>query len=133
MEYVADYLGSCRTSKGIGHRYECVRDYDMKVSRRLEYYLDQPDVDLEELYASLYRLAVYLLENRILISDIHARNILVQMDKEGGMHPVVVDGIGDRVAITALNVFPRLVESKIVRRWNRFSESALNGNAVLSL
>ena len=73
----------------------------------------------------------YLVENRIMIGDIHYNNILIRRDSEGGMTPVIVDGIGDRVAITILNAIPKFTISKIIRRWNRFSRKQLDSNALL--
>ncbi len=131
MEYIADYKGGCITSLGDGYVYECVRDYDGGVSRTLRHYLEASDTDLEELYDALGELAGYLLSNRILISDIHYENILIQLDGEGGVKPVIVDGIGDRVLITVMNIFSKSVASKIVRRWNRFARRQLNGQVLL--
>ena len=133
LNFIADYLGRCDTSLGNGYRYDCVRDHDLKVSKTLEFYLNQPETDLEDLYSKLYELGCYLVKNRILISDLHFNNILIKVDTNGEISPVIVDGIGDRVMITALNIFPSLLESKIIRRWNRFARRQLDGNALVSL
>lgn len=120
LYYVADYLGSCQTNLGQGHAYQCVLDDDGTVSKTLEYYLEnnilEPDVFLNE----LHQLAVHLLNNQILISDIHPKNILIQRVEGLTPKPVLVDGVGDKVAITMLNVFAPVVHTKIIRRWNRF-------------
>jgi len=132
LKYIADFLGVCNTSLGEGFRYECVRDGNGNVSKRLDHYLDDPEVDNEELYRLLKELALYLVRNHVLISDIHPRNILIQFDKDGVMTPMIVDGIGDRVSITILNVFSKLLEAKIIRRWNRFAVQSLESNALLT-
>lgn len=131
LDYVADYLGECQTSLGKGYIYECVRDHDLMVSKRLQHYLDTDEVEIEVLYKQMENLGKYLLDNKVLISDLHARNILIQMSAEGQIKPIIVDGIGDRVAIELLNMLPGAVEGKITRRWNRFAKKALNGNALL--
>lgn len=131
LTYVADYLGECETVHEVGYIYECVRDSDLNVSKRLQFYLDSDVIDRDLLYGRMKDLADYLLENKILISDLHARNILVQVDACGDIKPMIVDGIGDRVAIELLNLLPGFVEAKIIRRWNRFAQHALNGNAML--
>lgn len=130
LSYVADYLGECQTSMGIGYRYECVRDYDSKVSRRLEYYLENTEISREKLYPRMGMLACYLLENKILISDLHARNILIKLGGSGEVTPMIVDGIGDRVAIEVFNLLPGAIESKIARRWNRFAHRELEGKVI---
>ena len=132
LEYIADYLGKCATNLGDGYRYECVRDFDQGISRTLKFYLEESDVEKAKIYDLFTGLGEYLLDNRILISDLHSKNVLIQLKEGGVMVPVIVDGIGDRVAITILNVFPKLEKAKIKRRWNRFARKALDGNAVLS-
>jgi len=132
LSNVADYLGECETTMGKGYVYECVRDYDLTVSRRLQYYLDSNEIEKELLYTNMEKLAQYLLDNKILISDIHARNILIQINANNEIKPVIVDGIGDRVAIELLNIWPGVEEAKIIRRWNRFAQKELNGHALLA-
>ncbi len=131
LGYVADYLGECQTSLGKGYIYECVRDYDLAVSRRLQHYLDTDDIEKDVLYHKMEELAHYLLGHKILISDLHARNILIQLSAEGDIKPVIVDGIGDRVAIEFMNKLPGAVEAKITRRWNRFAQKVMGGRALL--
>ena len=122
LQHIANYLGSNDSNKGMCYMYECIRDDDMQVSHTLEYYLDQEDVDREQIYKSLTDLGQYLVDNRIMIGDIHARNILLRKESDGSFTPVIVDGIGDRVAIKVLNMIPSLLTAKIIRRWNRFLE-----------
>lgn len=131
LSYIADYFGECQTSMGIGYRYECVRDYDSKVSRRLEYYLENTEISRETLYNQMGMLAYYLVENKILISDLHARNILIKLGDSGEITPMIVDGIGDRVAIEVLNLLPGAIEAKIARRWNRFAHHELGGKSII--
>ena len=89
------------------------------------------EIALEALFSKMEELARYLLDNKILISDLHSRNILIQIRENGEFRPIIVDGIGDRVAITWLNSLPGVTESKISRRWNRFSNRELGGHAAL--
>lgn len=120
LYYVADYLGSCRTNLGQGHAYQCVLDDDGTVSKTLEFYLEnnilEPDVFLKE----LLRLATHLLNHRIMISDIHPKNILIQRIEGLTPKPVLVDGVGDKVVLAGVNIFAPIAHSKIIRRWNRF-------------
>ena len=131
LEYIANYIGESETSLGKGFIYECIRDYDGAVSKRLQHYLDTEELDAEVLYKKMKELGHYLLSNKILISDLHARNVLIQVSESGGIKPMIVDGIGDRVAITILNMLPGAVESKVKRRWNRFAQKELKGNTVI--
>ncbi|MGJ8656378.1 MAG: YrbL family protein [Akkermansiaceae bacterium] len=132
LKHVADYLGACKTSVGDGYRYECVRDSDASISKTLKHYFNQPDVDKEKLYSLLDDLGNYLVKNKILINDMHSENILVRVEDDGEFHLVIVDGIGDRVAITMFNLIPSLLKAKIIRRWNRYARKELENNALLS-
>ena len=73
LRYVADYLGSCQTNLGTGHAYQCVLDDDGTVSKTLEYYLENNILEPEVFLTELHQLAIHLLNNRILISDVHAK------------------------------------------------------------
>lgn len=130
MSHISNYLGKCQTSLGVGYRYECIRDEDSQVSKTLEYYLQQDESQQVLICNQLAKLANYLLKNRIMIGDLHANNILMQRTSTE-LRPVIVDGVGDRVAITILNVFPSLVEAKIKRRWNRFAAKFLNSKVTI--
>ena len=131
LTYIADYLGEGSTSLGSGYIYECVRDNDLSVSKRLQYYLDSSEIKKATLYEKMLDLGQHLLDNKILISDLHARNVLIQKNSNGDLKPVIVDGIGDRVAIEVLNFLPGFIEAKIKRRWNRFAQHVLDGKAIL--
>ena len=120
LRYVADYLGPCQTNLGQGHAYQCVLDDDETVSKTLEYYLENNVLEPEVFLKELHQLAIHLLNNRILISDIHTKNMLIQRIEGLTPKPILVDGVGDRVAMTMLNIFAPVVHSKIIRRWNRF-------------
>lgn len=132
LKYIADYFGQCETSLGAGYAYQCIRDHNGDVSQTLENYFKDADAEPQKIYPLLQKLGRYLVENRILISDIHARNILLQKNSQGEITPIIVDGIGDRVAITVLNISPKLAISKIIRRWNRFSRKELDSNAHIT-
>ncbi len=120
LRYIADYLGTCQTNLGQGYVYECVLDSDGTVSKTLEHHLEHNSPKIELILEELLHLAVHLLNNRIIISDIHTKNILVQIVEGQPPKPVMVDGIGDRVFITIQNIFTAEVHAKIIRRWNRF-------------
>ena len=123
LVYIADFLGTCETNMGSGYIFECICNDDRSVSKTLEHYLEQKNFTSDTLWSELHQLGVYLLNNLIIISDIHARNILIQYSSINTSKPMIVDGIGDRVGITILNILKSEVRSKIIRRWNRFVDS----------
>lgn len=118
--HIADYLGECETSLGPGHLYQHVRDHDGETSKTVNSYFETQPETAEELIEHLVRLGRYLLKNLILISDLHGNNVLFQQLGGTDRRLMIVDGIGDRVAFTATNVFSSVKQGKIIRRWNRF-------------
>jgi len=120
LQYIANYLDTCSTNLGEGYIFECLTDTDQCVSKTLEYYLTNEDLKKELYLKELHKVGIYLLNNRILISDLHSKNILLQLSEDNPPKPVIVDGLGDTVAITIQNISKSHVQSKIIRRWNRF-------------
>ncbi len=126
LRYIADYLGTCQTNLGQGHSYQCVINGDGAVSETLEHCLEHQHPEIELILQELHRMAIQLLNERIIISDIHPNNILIQVVEGLPPKPVFVDGIGDKVFITIQNVIKSQVHAKIIRRWNRFINSLEN-------
>ena len=120
LRHVANFLGTCKTNLGQGYVYQCILDDDGEVSKTLEYHLKSSNLEPEVLLKELRPLANHILNNRILISDIHPRNILMQCAEGQAPKAVIVDGLGDKVTITVLNSFASVTHTKIIRRWNRF-------------
>lgn len=116
---------------GVCYLYECIKDADGSVSKTLEYYLQNGVLDKQLIYVKVQQVGRYLLTNRILISDMHARNILIRRGEDEEIVPMIVDGIGENVAIPILNVFGSEVDKKISRRWNRFVCRELDGQAQI--
>ena len=116
------FYGLERTSLGDGMVVDYVRDFDGNVSRSLRDYLDDGrEIGFFETYLDQFK--NYLLQNQVIINhDMVTRNILFQKRSSDSSRLVLIDGIGDVVAIQWLNRFPFHVRSKINRRWDRFLE-----------
>jgi len=120
LEFVSDYLGSCDTNLGEGYLYQCIRNHDGTIAQTLKSYINELKPEDTPPWDQLKGLGQYLYNNVIIISDLHGRNILVQKLEGGQIKLMIVDGIGDQVAIRVLNLFTSSVRAKITRRWNRF-------------
>ena len=120
LTHIADHLGVCKTDKGEGDLYQHIFDRDGLTSKTITHYLnEQPDL-APQILAHLISLGRHLLKNAIMISDLHGNNVLLQQLDENLPKLTIVDGIGDRVFLTVLNIFPFFKRRKIIRRWNRF-------------
>ena len=132
LRYIADHIRSCTTNLGDGDIYECVNDFNESPSRSLAHYLQTETGFTDQILSQIHTLKNYLLEHRILISDLHHHNILVQRRTENEIRLVIVDGIGDRILISGLNNISSLAKSTIVRRWNRFINKTVTKNPSVS-
>jgi hypothetical protein len=76
---------------------------------------------VEEFYPYLEELKQYLLDNQVVFSeDLRRTNVLFQRLSPERAQLVVIDGLGNHSAINWFDVFRRVSDSKINRRWERF-------------
>ena len=102
--HLPKYHGLCETSIG----------------RPLSWYLAQ-GVPVEEFDTFLEDLRQSFLQDLIIFNhDMHIGNLLFQKTSMGSARLVVIDGLGDTVALDWLDNIPFLVRRKINRRWKRF-------------
>jgi len=120
LSHIADNHGICQTNLGEGDLYERISDQNGEISQTVQHYFEEQPSLAPEIIQKLISLGKYLLENHIMIGDLHGRNILLQILNDTESKLMIVDGIGDRVFFTAPNVFPSILRGKIIRRWNRF-------------
>lgn len=117
---IAEYYGTVDTDQGPGYVYEAIRDADGSIS---SLYIDvigeKAQESPEELRGILEELERYFFENLIVFYDVNPWNIVCQRTSSGKLHPYVIDGIGDVVAIPILNCSEVLLRQKIKRRWIR--------------
>ena len=118
--HLPKYHGLCETSIGPGIVVELIRNYDGEISRPLSWYLAQ-GVPVEEFDTFLEDLRQSFLQDLIIFNhDMHIGNLLFQKTSMGSARLVVIDGLGDTVALDWLDNIPFLVRRKINRRWKRF-------------
>ena len=118
--HLPKYHGLCETSIGRGIVVELIRNYDGEIARPLNWYLAQ-GVPVEEFDTYLEELKQFFLQNLIIFNhDMQTGNLLFQKTSMGSARLVVIDGLGDTVALDWLDNIPFLVRRKINRRWKRF-------------
>lgn len=118
FRHLTYYAGSIETNLGTGHLYECIKDHDNSYSKSLHHYL-KLDHQQEELMLQFSRLKSYLLDYGILFYDLNAGNIICQKDERGEIRLVMIDGIGEVISFSFLNIFKFYRDRTIKRRWLR--------------
>ena len=120
--HVPRFHGVVQTSLGRGIVVDLVRDADGDISKSLHWYLSQ-GAPLSEFESALAELKHFLLQHRIIFNhDLVPGNLLLQKYSADASRLVVIDGLGDVVAIQWLNYLAPHARAKINRRWNRFRQ-----------
>ena len=123
---ITRYHGSVNTTKGVGHIYDAIRDYDGRPSRQMMDYIKQEPERKDEFVAILSELENYFFDNLVIFYDLSPYNILCRKNEAGKLEPFVIDGVGDVVVIPILNLSKTLVRQKIKRRWMRMINKLRN-------
>ena len=92
LDFITTYHGFVETNLGRGLVSDCIRDYNGRISVRLQKVLENPEqYDLEALENSLDRFSQKIVANNIQLFDLNAFNILIQVLSDGVYHLVSVD------------------------------------------
>ena len=123
FSHLTRYEGAIETNLGTGHLYECIKDHDGSYSKSLNHYLKRNKDQQGELILQFSKLEDYLLEHGILFYDLNGGNIICQKDAQGELRLVMIDGIGEVISFTFLNIFKFYRDKTIRRRWHRVVKS----------
>ena len=119
FRHLARYEGPIETNLGTGHLYECIIDHDGSYSKSLNHYLKNYKDQRDALMLKFSNLEGYLLDYGILFYDLNSGNIICQKNAQGELRLVMIDGIGEVISFTFLNVFKFYRDRTIKRRWLR--------------
>lgn len=117
--HIADYLGPIETDQGSGHIYERIINHDGSPSPELADELNQNKPIAESLVHQFNGLLDYLIQEKIIFYDLNGWNVLVQHTSPTTHRLVIIDGLGEVVAVPILNIFPAHLRRTIRRRWRR--------------
>ncbi len=130
--HIPRYYGTQATDLGEGQVFEAIRDFDGQISKTFLFYLERDGVDSYR--EELDELKCYLLRYCIIFNhDISSPlNIVLKRTDHNKQRLVIVDALGDTIAIKLLNIIPYIVRKKILRRWERFEKNLLKFQRVPS-
>jgi len=114
------YHGTIDTNLGRGDLFDLILDFDGRIARSLEFYLDLGDAafdawaaeDLNDLTREFYR-------DWIVFHDLNPGNLLVWHLDEKRKCLVAIDGIGHNHLLPLASYSPGFARRKIARVWNR--------------
>ena len=92
LDYISTYHGFVETNLGRGLLSDCVRDFDGRVSSRLEKVLSgHGQYDLLAVHDALERFCQKIIARNIQLFDLNQFNILIQRLPDGACKPVSID------------------------------------------
>lgn len=119
------FHGFVETTLGSGAVFDLVRDGDGGISKPLVYYLESPELTARHrqgLVRSLAALRDYLLDERIVVRTLKAKNLVYQVASPEGGRLYIVDNIGNTEALPLATHVPYFALKKIGRKWARFEQ-----------
>ena len=112
------YFGKVDTNLGEGHVFELVLDFDGQISTKLSDFIqmNQPGDSLTKKICELYRT---FLESRVLVSDFHPGNLVLQKSSADDYQLVMIDGFGNSDFIKICDYSRFFLKKKLVRKFKR--------------
>ena len=104
-----------------------VLDEDLSVSLNLAQYIVQQgdELDIDNLLLKIRVLKDYLVESRVIPSDLVLTNLLVRQS-EGDITLYLIDGFGNTEFIPVSDFIPYLMHKKINRKFKKFLRKNLH-------
>tara|TARA_B100002019_G_C21243625_1_gene587008 strand:- start:209 stop:769 length:561 start_codon:yes stop_codon:yes gene_type:complete len=116
---IPNYYGRTKTNFGDGYIFERIKDYDGNDSERLSDYIGKFN-NKDEARLLIIQMYYEFLNNKILVSDLHSKNILVQMDDISSEPKLIlVDGFGNSDFIKICDFSNFFMKMKLKRKFNR--------------
>lgn len=122
--FIPAFISDFETEEEIIIEQELIADHpeqDLFAFRVEEFVADASDMQLMELEKLFQELYKELKDKNVIISDLHAGNMMIYCDKAGHIKRlIVVDGFGSPEAIPLAKYFGYFGRKKIDRQWAKF-------------
>ncbi len=118
LSSIPQYFGRVNTNLGEGHIFELVLDYDGNISSKLSEFIktNEPNKSLTDKISDLYR---SFLQSRVLVSDLHPGNLLMQKSSMYNYQLVMIDGYGNSDFIKICDHSRFFLKRKLKRKFKR--------------
>lgn len=121
-EMLAMSYGKVATSIGEGVVFSLARDFDGSISRTLDYYLrrDEFRLDMKSVADKLLKFKIYLLDQRVIVREIKADNLVYQRVNQSEEKVTIVDGVGNNEFLPLANYSAIFARRLLSRKWRKF-------------
>ena len=121
-DMLAQFYGTIQTNLGDGEVVELIKDYDLSVSKSLDYYFRKitSQDDIQKFLQLLIKLKTYLYEEKIYVKDLNAVNVVYQKYSDTEGRVVIIDGLAHSNYIPFSRGVESLTIKKIDKSWEHF-------------
>ena len=115
---IPQYFGAVNTNFGYGNVFELVLDYDGNISKKLSEYIktNEPNNSLTDKISGLYQ---SFLQSRVIVSDLHPGNLVLQKSSADNYQLVMIDGFGNSDFIKICDYSRFFLKKKLMRKFTR--------------
>ena len=117
---IPSFHGEIHTDLGTGYIFDLVKNHDGSVAQTLRDYVDG-GADIAIIRQKIEQLYALLLEKHIIVSDLHAGNILVRHITDSDYDLWIVDGLGNSDFIKICDISTFFHRKKLIRKFTRFA------------
>lgn len=132
--FYAQYHGEIETNLGTGFVYDLIRDENSKsISLTLRHYLEMKASPFEDevFVKALNRLKNQMIQHKVFVGDLRARNLCCKILKDNTIQLIVIDGIGHRDFFPLADWFGHFAKKKVERRFFKAKLHSLKAQRAL--
>jgi len=119
-QFYAQYHGEITTNLGTGFVYDLIKDeVSDSISLTLRDYIEMKDSPISDstINIELKRLKRQMINHKVFVGDLRARNICVKVLKDSSVRLIVIDGLGHRDFFPFADLFHFFAKKKVERRF----------------
>lgn len=120
FEYIAPYVGEVQTNLGTGYIYQRVINPDGSIPCDLNELLRSSDEGNQEILQQIQQLGLFLKKHSIFFHDALLCNILCRKEANGKYSLILIDALGDTVAIPIFNYIKKNADKRITKKWYKY-------------
>jgi len=127
--FYSKYYGEITTNLGKGFVYHLIKDETTnQISLTLRHYLEMKNSPFTDqtLKEALLRLKAQMIQHKIFVGDLRARNICCKILKNNSLELIVVDGMGHRDFFPLADWFYYFAKRKVERRFTKAKLNSLS-------
>lgn len=132
--FYVKYFGVVKTNLGTGFVYNLIKDENTQnISLTLRHYLEMSDSPIsdEQIIKGLECLKSEMIQHKVFVGDLRARNICVKILMDNSIELIVIDGIGHRDFFPLADWFDFFSRKKVERRFIKANLHSLDAQRNL--